>query len=98
MQEVYVQVRYKQNVPEVGTDFNDAIYYTMKEWENVAQEDIDAEITKRIDDFVSKVQNPIEIPEPTKEEIEEAIRSLNDQIQILNAKKAELATPEQIKE
>jgi len=78
-QEVKLQVMIKE------ANFNDAIYYTLAQWEIKNENSINAEKTARYNNWKTAVDNASKqiAPLPTKEEIQLQIDLLNEQIIIL---------------
>lgn len=81
-QEYKYQVLVKETVN--GIDYRDAIYYTPSQWESLMQADVNAEITKRTDNFRDALENPAPPYEPTKKELEDQKKELESQIAYLD--------------
>lgn len=52
--EIFIQIRFSAST-EYG-EFNDALYYSVDEWNSMSQEDIDAEKQRRIDNWIVDIK------------------------------------------
>ena len=70
----FIQIRFKEKT-QFG-EFNDSIYYTEEAYKGVKQKDIDDEIARRVDNWLTVRQTPPVPIEVTKEELEEKVRMI----------------------
>ena len=78
---IFIQVRHKEYIQELGIEWQDAQYFTEEEYGNINQKEIAAEKQRRIDNFIESVKNPPPPVEETKEELEERKVALEKYIQ-----------------
>ena len=83
MDKIFVQVRINKMVPEIGHEYNDALYYPFEEWP-IKQEIIDAEKARRIANWIDIVKNPPIQLEPTKKQLEKELSDLLVQKSYIN--------------
>lgn len=86
--DVMVQVRIKQDTPY--GEFNDALYYPLADYSHIKGDQIQAERQQRIDNWISAMQNPPEVKEPTKEDLQLQADELQKQIDDLTSRKEEV--------
>lgn len=85
-EQVFIQVRFKEQT--VHGEYNDALYFTIDEYNLLDQSDIDIEKQKRIDKWVEVRSNPGILPELTKSELEKVIVAHEAELVDLKAKLA----------
>lgn len=66
--------------------YNDALYFTQTEFENITQDEIDALKKERISKWVEYLDNPVIANEPTKEELQAQYDARELEQQILKAR------------
>jgi len=69
--------------------YNDALYYTEEQFEKLTQEDIDAEVKLRVENFQDAINNPPPVPEPSQEDIELQLQQIEQQKIQLESMKVE---------
>lgn len=84
MEQIFIQIKYKVTT-EVG-EFNDALYYTQSDYQNIPRYQIDTEKQSRIDNFINLIKNPPIAKDPTKQELQNAKSVLLAQIADLDIK------------
>jgi hypothetical protein len=67
-EKVRVQVQFSEDT-EVGK-YNDALYFTQEEYEQLTQKQIDAIKKQRVDNWVNIIKTPVIQKEQTKEELQ----------------------------
>lgn len=82
-QEYRYQVLVKESVN--GIEYRDAIYYTPTQWQTLRQADVNAEITRRKDNFRNALENPPPYVPPTRAELQAQRAALQEQITELDA-------------
>lgn len=90
---IMIQVRFKEKVKVKGMtlEYSDAIYYTEEQYAKLDKEAHEATKQARVDNWKSTIENPPEVKEPTKEDMEAEIAALEEQKASLEARKTELA-------
>jgi len=64
---------------EVG-EFNDALYFSIADWETLKASEVDAKVSARVQNFVTAVKNPPAPHEVTRAELEEHEAELSRQL------------------
>lgn len=82
--QVFVQVRFEVDT-EVGR-YSDALYYTLQEYENTPEKEIQLDKQIRIDMWIDSFNNQTVAVEPTKEELIELQAELDIQKSEIQAK------------
>jgi hypothetical protein len=69
-------------------NFNDTLYYSFDDWNKKTADDIKADKQKRVDNWLYVLKNPVPIPyiEPTKADLQAEADTLQQQLDMLNAK------------
>lgn len=70
--DVKIQIKFKRtyNKGGVNIDFNDAVYLTPDEYQNLTVEDVNSRINERFENWKNIVDNPPPEYQPTKEDLE----------------------------
>jgi len=75
-----VRVMYRiHEKTEVG-EFNDALYFSLADWETLQPAEIDIKVAARVQNFVTAVKNPPATREVTRAELEEYEAELSRQL------------------
>ena len=80
---VMIQVRFKEQT-DYGS-YNDALYFTLDEYKDIKQADIDLLKQQRVDNWVNMVSNPPAYIEPTLDELKSMRADLQEQIDSLDS-------------
>ncbi len=96
MYQVFIQLRIKENT-EFG-EFNDAIYFTEEEYNNVKPETLDAMVKTRVDNWVNIIKNPPPPVEPTIDELISVKQQLQMQQNEIESKIAEKGGEDAVKQ
>ena len=85
---IMIAVKIREDVDFGNSDirqYNDTLYYTQEEYSNLSKGAVDAEKMKRINNWKTHVQNASQTIaiEPTKEEYENTLVTLEEQVQAL---------------
>lgn len=73
-------------------EFTDAIYFTQDEWAHITQEEIDARVKERMDNYAESIKNPPPVVEPTEEQLENEKLYLESQLQEVTTKLTTIKT------
>ena len=81
---ISVQIKYRME--QDGKSYQDALYFTTDEYQNLTQANIDAEKQKRFDNWIFVINNPVPFVEPIIEELEAMKVELERQLEEINLK------------
>lgn len=88
MDKISVQVSFSKKT-ESGVEFNDALYFSLEEFANVSEKDLENLKNKRFNKWEEDILTAL-LHEPTKEELEKQKIDLEEGIASLEARKQEL--------
>lgn len=81
-----VRVTYLINQKTAVGDLNDALHFTQADWNALKPADVDALVQKRVDAFITLVQNPPPPPDPGLPDLQAAAVSLKQELDAVNVK------------